>query len=151
VLLTLRNVLARRSSCSNSPCRHRCRGGVRSAGITDTEWQPGGYRQVAREAPAIPKDAAAASAFVVRSDREPFGIGRDSYDFSHPKPGWALERVQLQTYPKCRSHKWLEADADVKSNRLYAWETNEADLLTVAKLRLSRNSQPIRLSIVYFP
>ena len=47
---------------------------------------------------AVPKDAAAASAFVVRSDPGQFGIGRDSYDFSHLNPGWVVENVQLQTY-----------------------------------------------------
>jgi len=47
---------------------------------------------------AMPKDATAASAFVVRSDPEQFGIGRDSYDFSHLNPGWVVESVQLQTY-----------------------------------------------------
>jgi hypothetical protein len=47
---------------------------------------------------AVPKDATAASAFVVRSDPEQFGIGRDSYDFSHLNPGWVVESVQLQTY-----------------------------------------------------
>jgi hypothetical protein len=47
---------------------------------------------------AVPKDAAASSAFVVRSDTEQFGIGRDSYDFSQVNPGWAVESVQLQTY-----------------------------------------------------
>jgi hypothetical protein len=47
---------------------------------------------------AVPKDAASASAFVVRSDREQFGIGRDSYDFSQLNPGWVVESVQLQTY-----------------------------------------------------
>jgi hypothetical protein len=47
---------------------------------------------------AVPKDAAAASAFVVRSDPKQFGIGRDSYDFSHLNPGWVVESVQLQTY-----------------------------------------------------
>ncbi len=46
----------------------------------------------------VPKDAAAASAFVVRSDPGQFGIGRDSYDFSHLNPGWVVESVQLQTY-----------------------------------------------------
>jgi biopolymer transport protein ExbD len=47
---------------------------------------------------AVPKDASAASAFVVRSDLGQFGIGRDSYDFSHLNPGWVVESVQLQTY-----------------------------------------------------
>ncbi|HKN16443.1 MAG TPA: hypothetical protein VJX47_05855, partial [Candidatus Sulfotelmatobacter sp.] len=46
----------------------------------------------------VPKDAAAAAAFVVRSDPGQFGIGRDSYDFSHLNPGWVVESVQLQTY-----------------------------------------------------
>jgi hypothetical protein len=47
---------------------------------------------------AVPKDVTASSAFVVRSDTEQFGIGRDSYDFSQLNPGWAVESVQLQTY-----------------------------------------------------
>jgi len=47
---------------------------------------------------AVPKDATAPSAFVVRSDTEQFGIGRDSYDFSELNPGWVVESVQLQTY-----------------------------------------------------
>ncbi len=47
---------------------------------------------------AVPKDATASSAFVVRSDTEQFGIGRDSYDFSQLNPGWVVESVQLQTY-----------------------------------------------------
>ncbi len=47
---------------------------------------------------AVLKDAVASSALVVRSDREQFGIGRDSYDFSQLNPGWVVESVQLQTY-----------------------------------------------------
>lgn len=47
---------------------------------------------------AVPQDATAASAFVVRSDREPFAIGRDSYDFSQLNPGWVVDSVQLLTY-----------------------------------------------------
>jgi hypothetical protein len=47
---------------------------------------------------AVPKDAVASSAFVVRSDPEQFGIGRDSYNFSQLTPGWVVESVQLQTY-----------------------------------------------------
>jgi hypothetical protein len=47
---------------------------------------------------AVPKDASASSAFVVRSDPGQFGIGGDSYDFSHLNPGWVVESVQLQTY-----------------------------------------------------
>jgi hypothetical protein len=47
---------------------------------------------------AVPKDASAASAFLVRSDLGQFGIGRDIYDFSHLKPGWVVESIQLQTY-----------------------------------------------------
>ncbi len=47
---------------------------------------------------AVPKDASAASAFVVRSDPRQFGIGGDSYDFSQLNPGWVAESVQLQTY-----------------------------------------------------
>jgi hypothetical protein len=45
---------------------------------------------------AVPKDAP--SAFVVRSDTEHFGTGRDNYDFSQLSPGWVVESVQLQTY-----------------------------------------------------
>ena len=47
---------------------------------------------------AVPKDASASSAFVVRSDPEQFGIGTDNYDFSQLNPGWVVESVQLQTY-----------------------------------------------------
>jgi hypothetical protein len=47
---------------------------------------------------AVPEDAAAWSAFVVRWDPRQFGIGKDSYDFSHLNPGWVVESVQLQTY-----------------------------------------------------
>jgi len=47
---------------------------------------------------AVPKDASASSAFVVRSDLGQFGIGRDSYDFRQLNPGWVVESVQLQTY-----------------------------------------------------
>ncbi len=47
---------------------------------------------------AVPKDASASSAFVVRSDPAQFGIGRDSYDFGQLNPGWVVESVQLQTY-----------------------------------------------------
>jgi hypothetical protein len=47
---------------------------------------------------AVPREATASSAFVVRSDPEQFGIGRDSYDFSQLNPGWVVESVQLQTY-----------------------------------------------------
>jgi hypothetical protein len=47
---------------------------------------------------AVPKDANAPSAFVVRSDPEQFGIGTDNYDFSQLNPGWVVESVQLQTY-----------------------------------------------------
>jgi hypothetical protein len=46
----------------------------------------------------VPKNTTAASAFVIRSDPEQFGIGRDIYDFSHLNPGWVVESVQLQTY-----------------------------------------------------
>jgi hypothetical protein len=47
---------------------------------------------------AIPRDAIASSALVVRFDPKQFGIGRDSYDFRHLNPGWVVESVQLQTY-----------------------------------------------------
>jgi hypothetical protein len=46
----------------------------------------------------VPEDATASSAFVVRSDRKQFGIGRDSYDFRQLNPGWVVDSVQLQTY-----------------------------------------------------
>ncbi len=46
----------------------------------------------------VPRDASASSAFVVRSDPGQFGIGKDSYDFSHLNPGWVVESVQLQTF-----------------------------------------------------
>jgi len=45
-----------------------------------------------------PRDAAATSAFVVRSDQENFGAGNDTYDFSNLNPGWVVDSVQLQTY-----------------------------------------------------
>jgi hypothetical protein len=47
---------------------------------------------------AVPEDATASSAFVVRSDRRQFGIGRDNYDFRQLNPGWVVHSVQLQTY-----------------------------------------------------
>jgi hypothetical protein len=47
---------------------------------------------------AVPKDATASSAFVVRSDPERFGIGRDNYNFSQLNPGWVVGSVELQTY-----------------------------------------------------
>jgi len=47
---------------------------------------------------AVPKNATATSAFVVRSDTEQFGTGRDRYDFSQLNPGWVVESIQLQTY-----------------------------------------------------
>jgi len=47
---------------------------------------------------AIPKDVTTSSAFVVRSDREQFGIGKDNYHFSQLNPGWVVESVQLQTF-----------------------------------------------------
>ena len=46
----------------------------------------------------VPEDATASSAFVVRSDRKQFGIGRDNYDFRQLNPGWVVDSVQLQTY-----------------------------------------------------
>ena len=46
----------------------------------------------------VAKDATPSSAYVVRSDREQFGIGKDNYDFSQLNPGWVVEAVQLQTY-----------------------------------------------------
>jgi len=47
---------------------------------------------------AVPNDASASSAFVVRTDPEQFGIGTDNYDFSQLNPGWVVESVQLQAY-----------------------------------------------------
>lgn len=46
----------------------------------------------------VPKDAAGTSALVIRSDSDEFAAGRDTYDFSHLGPGWAVDSVQLQTY-----------------------------------------------------
>jgi hypothetical protein len=57
-----------------------------------------GYVSPTEASGAVSTDATASSALVVRSDPEPFGIGRDSYDFSQLNPGWVVEAVQLQTY-----------------------------------------------------
>lgn len=46
----------------------------------------------------VPPNVTASSAFVIRSDPERIGIGKDSYDFSQLNPGWVVEAVQLQTY-----------------------------------------------------
>jgi hypothetical protein len=67
--------------------------GVGSRSIRQLE-----YASPTEASGAVPKDASASSAFVVRSDPAQFGIGRDSYDFSHLNPGWVVESVQLQTY-----------------------------------------------------
>ena len=67
--------------------------GVGSRSIRQLE-----YASPTEASGAVPKDASASSAFVVRSDLGQFGIGRDSYDFSHLNPGWVVESVQLQTY-----------------------------------------------------
>jgi len=46
--------------------------------------------------------SAGTSAFVIRSDSEPFSVGRDVYDFSRLNPGWVVDSVQLQTFsPSC--------------------------------------------------
>jgi hypothetical protein len=57
------------------------------------------------------EDATASSAFVVRSDRKQFGIGRDNYDFRQLNPGWVVDSVQLQTY----SVSCPEADTSTQS------------------------------------
>jgi hypothetical protein len=50
----------------------------------------------------VPDDARSASAFVNRSDSQPFTVGRDIYDFSRLNPGWVVDSVQVQTYvPAC--------------------------------------------------
>jgi hypothetical protein len=59
----------------------------------------------------VPEDATASSAFVVRSDRKQFGIGRDNYDFRQLNPGWVVDSVQLQTY----SVSCPEADTSTQS------------------------------------
>lgn len=46
----------------------------------------------------VATDTTASSAYVIRSDPEQFGIGKDNYDFSQLNPGWVVEAVQLQTY-----------------------------------------------------
>jgi len=56
------------------------------------------YVSPTRASGAVPKDAAASSAFIVRSDPEQFGVGTDNYDFSQLNSGWVVESVQLQTY-----------------------------------------------------
>jgi hypothetical protein len=56
------------------------------------------YVSPAEASGAVSEDGSASSAFVVRSDWGQFGIGKDSYDFSHLNPGWVVESVQLQTY-----------------------------------------------------
>jgi hypothetical protein len=56
------------------------------------------YVSPAEASGAVSEDGSASSAFVVRSDSGQFGIGKDSYDFSHLNPGWVVESVQLQTY-----------------------------------------------------
>lgn len=67
--------------------------GVGSRSIRQLE-----YVSPTKASGAAPKDASASSAFVVRSDPGQFGIGRDSYDFSHLNPGWVVESVQLQMF-----------------------------------------------------
>jgi hypothetical protein len=64
----------------------------------------------------VPEDATASSAFVVRSDRKQFGIGRDNYDFRQLNPGWVVDSVQLQTYSvSCR-------EADTSTQSFGHWE-----------------------------
>jgi len=46
----------------------------------------------------VPSAATGTSAFVIRSDSEPFTVGRDVYDFNRLNPGWVVDSVQLQTY-----------------------------------------------------
>ena len=50
------------------------------------------------ESDEIPPEALGSSAFIVRSDREPFAPGRDFYDFSQLGPGWAVESLQLNQF-----------------------------------------------------
>jgi hypothetical protein len=50
------------------------------------------------ESDEIPAEALGSSAFIVRSDREPFAAGRDFYDFSQLGPGWAVESLQLNQF-----------------------------------------------------
>jgi len=67
--------------------------GVGSRSIRQLE-----YSSPTETGKAVPKDATASSAFVVRSDPERFSIGTDDFDFSQLNPGWVVESVQLQTY-----------------------------------------------------
>jgi hypothetical protein len=46
----------------------------------------------------MPPDAAGASAFITRSDSQPFSTGKDVYDFSQLAPGWVVESVQLRVF-----------------------------------------------------
>jgi hypothetical protein len=46
----------------------------------------------------VPNSAAGTSAFVIRSDSQPFAVGRDVYDFRSLNPGWVVDSVQLRTY-----------------------------------------------------
>jgi hypothetical protein len=63
----------------------------------------------------VPPAAAGTSAFVIRSDSEPFGVGQDVYDFGHLNPGWVVDSVQLQTYA-------LSCPGSVNSTQSYgAW------------------------------
>ena len=60
-------------------------------------------RRLEYVSPALPNTnltdpSTAYSAVVIRSDREPFGVGKDRYDFTKLNSGWVLEAVQLQTY-----------------------------------------------------
>lgn len=72
--------------------------GVGSRSIRQLEYvSPTGDRGAVSEN-AVPKNVSAPSALVIRSDWATFGIGRDSYDFSHLNPGWVVASVQLQTY-----------------------------------------------------
>lgn len=67
--------------------------GVGSRSISQLE-----YFSPTQASDAVPRDASMSSAFVVRSDHEQFGIGRDVFDFSRLNPGWVVESIQLQTY-----------------------------------------------------
>ena len=59
--------------------------------------------QVEFESPPVagaetPPDAVGSSAFIVRSNPQPFSTGRDSYDLSQLAPGWVVESVQLRVF-----------------------------------------------------
>ncbi len=64
-------------------------------------------RQLEYESPPaagseVPPQAAAASAYIARSDTESFESGKDNFDFSDLAPGWSVESVQLTAFtPSC--------------------------------------------------